>query len=191
MKIAPTRIAKLILKMVGWTYQAKSEDANKFVLIASPHTSNWDGFYMLVICAAMNQDIQWIVKDNIFKPPFSWILKKLGGIPVDRSKRSHFTTQIAKIFAENEQLAIAIAPEGTRSRREYWRTGFYYMALEAKVPIAFGFLDYENKRGGIGPLLYPTGDIEADFEKIREFYKDIVGRKPENNNPIALKKSGD
>ena len=188
MKIAPPGIARILLKIVGWTSAGKPEGLKKYIFIASPHTSNWYGFYMLLIGAATDMNIHFIAKVSLFKPPFGWILKKIGGIPVDRSKSQNFTKQIADIFAARDELVIGIAPEGTRSKKDHWRTGFYYMALEAKVPIVLGFLDYKNKRGGFGPVLHPTGDIDSDFEKIKDFYKDIVGKRPENQNVLTLKK---
>jgi 1-acyl-sn-glycerol-3-phosphate acyltransferase len=110
----------------------------------------------------------------------------MGGIPVDRTIHTGFIRRIAELYKSRDEMALTIAAEGTRSKTKHWKTGFYYIAVEAGVPIALGYLDYGNKKLGVGATLYPCGDIKQDFEKIREFYKDKTGLKPEKQGPIAL-----
>lgn len=187
MKLIPTNLAKKVAKMIGWSIEPPKSGEKKYILIAAHHTSNWDGFYLLLLTSAMGFNIHWIVKKVWLTPPVGWLIKLLGGIGVDRSKSTHFTRQIAKVFAENENMIIAIAPDGTRSKRDYWRSGFYYMALEAKVPIALGYLDYKNHIGGIGPMVMPSGDIKADFKIFSDFYKDLQAKRPEKTSRVALR----
>lgn len=187
MKLIPPKLALKVAKMIGWSIEPPKTDEKKYILIAAHHTSNWDGFYLLLLTSAMNIDIHWIVKKVWLKPPVGWLIKILGGIGVDRSKSTNFTHQIAKVFEENENMVIAIAPDGTRSKRDFWKTGFYYMAVQAKVPIALGYLDYKNNIGGIGPMVMPSGDIKADFKIFSDFYKDLQAKRPEKTSKVALR----
>jgi 1-acyl-sn-glycerol-3-phosphate acyltransferase len=117
------------------------------------------------------------------KPIMTW----LGGIPVDRDKSRNFVQKVADLFATRDELFLIIAAEGTRSRAEYWKTGFYYIALEAKVPLALAYIDWKRKEVGIGGYFTPTGDLEADFAAIKGFFEPVVGRDPSKQSPIRLK----
>jgi hypothetical protein len=130
---------------------------------------------------------RFLGKKELFKPPLGFLMWALGGIPVDRSQRSNLVDQVAEIFAREEEIVILITPEGTRGKAPYWRTGFYYMALKAGVPIALGYADFRRKEVGIGGYLYPTGDIRKDFALIREFYQDKAGLRPEKQGPIRIR----
>ena len=121
----------------------------------------------------------WIGKDNLFKPPFDRFFRWIGGIPINRSRSQNMVDRIIQVFRENKNLIIAIAPEGTRRKTPYWKTGFYHIAVGAQIPIVMGFIDYRTKSCGIGEVLYPTGDMEADMEKIRAFYSRFVGKFPD------------
>jgi len=171
-------LAALILFCCGWKAIGKTPDDPKYVLIAAPHTSNWDLFFMLAIALKMRIKIYWMGKEAIFKFPFRGFMMWMGGIPVDRSKSNDMVKAIADIFSENETLAITVPPEGTRSHTVYWKTGFYHIANTAQVPICCGFLDFKKREGGIGPLVYPTGDIDKDMVKIKAFYSTITGKYP-------------
>lgn len=153
-------------------------DSPKCVVIAAPHTSNWDLPYTLFVAFAMDIKMFWMGKDAIFKQPFNKLFQWLGGIPIDRSKSHNIVQKSIDQFQQNDNLVLAIPPSGTRQKIMYWKTGFYHIANGANVPIALGFLDYKNKTGGIGPSLHPTGDIKADMETIRKFYKNITGKYP-------------
>lgn len=174
-----------ILRLLGWRIDLRLPAESKFVLIVAPHTSNWD--FILGILTGWAIGIprpRWVGKDSLFKPPFGWIFYAWGGIPVDRSRSSNFVEQVAARFGDEEVFLLGLAPEGTRRRTGYWRTGFYYIALRAQVPIVMGYLDYATKTVGTGPVLHPTGDIHADFETIRAFYSTIQGKHPELHSEI-------
>lgn len=179
-------LAKLILKLLRWQVSHEVPQSSKFVLIAAPHTSNWDLPLMLLVSMAGGIHLNWIAKDSLFKGLFGRYLKWLGGIPVNRRERTNFTEQVVEILKKSTKMIIVIAPEGTRSRTEKWRSGFYYIAKGAKIPIAMGFLDYKNKLGGIGPSFYPTDNIEEDLNLIRTFYSNIIGKKAEKMSPVKF-----
>jgi len=170
-----------ILRISGWRTQGQVPPVPKFVLVGAPHTSNWDLPYTLFIIFILRAKIYWMGKDAIFRKPFKGVFKWLGGIPIDRSKSKNIVAQSIKQFNQNEKLILTIAPAGTRKRVKQWKTGFYYIAHGAKVPIVLGFLDYRRKVGGIGPVIYPTGDIEADMKIIRDFYNNVTGKYPEKS----------
>ena len=180
-------IAKGILRLIGWKTVGESPDTPKYVMVGYPHTSNWDVPIGLLIFIALGVRLHWVGKHTLFKQPFGWFIKKIGGIPVNRSTTKNFVQQVVEIFENTEELILAVSPEGTRKKTDFWRTGFYYIAAGANVPIATAFLDYSKKTGGFGPLVKPSGDIEADFKTIKNFYSDIQGRHPETMAPIRMK----
>ena len=169
----------LFLSVSGWRAEGINPLPQKFVLIGAPHTSIWDVPVGLSVAFAYKRRIFFMVKDNAFFWPVGPLLKWLGAIPVNRRKRTNMVAQTIELFQENEELIICVPPEGTRSKRKHWKTGFYYIALGAGVPIALGFMDFKRKRGGVGAMMTPTGDIKADFEILREFYKGITAKYPE------------
>lgn len=193
----PTEIAawkyhlgRLWFKCLGWKIDPFRPEAEKAVVIAAPHTTNWDFPFAMAVCWAMGVPIMWLAKESIFRFPFAGLLKSMGGIPVERSKSHDLVSQVAKIISETEgRLYVLVPAEGTRKQVTRWKTGFYYIAKEAKVPIAFGYLDYTTKTGGFGKLFYPTGDIDHDFDAIREFYTPIQGKHPEKQGPIRYKET--
>ena len=167
-------LAIIILRIFGWRRAGQVPDYPKFVMIAAPHTSNWDFPVGLAIILAFKVKMYWLGKEPIFKWPFGTFFKWLGGIPVSRSISGDVVAHMIQVFKEQPRMIMVVAPEGTRKRVSHWKTGFYYMAMGANVPIAMGFIDYVRKRGGFGPTLMPTGNIEADMEKIRAFYENIT-----------------
>ncbi|CBL45689.1 acyltransferase family protein [gamma proteobacterium HdN1] len=171
-----TAVSWVGLKLAGWKLEGQPPVEKKYVLIAVPHTSNWDFPITLAMAFLFKFDIFWMGKDSLFKGAAGPIMRWLGGISVDRSSSNNLVQQTIDAFDQQQELVITIPPEGTRSRVEKWKTGFYYIALGAKVPIALGFLDYKRKVGGFGPTFYPTGNVEADIAEIRKFYKGISGR---------------
>ena len=179
--------AQVILRALGWKLEATLPDTKKYVLIGAPHTSNWDFVYMLLFRSAIGINPHWVGKDTFFRWPFGGLWERLGGIPVNRRSRNSFVDQMVATFQEHDELILVIAPEGTRSKTRYWKSGFYYIALGAGVPIVMGFLDYARKVGGIGSALMPTGDIQADFITLREFYADKTGKHPREQGEIRLR----
>jgi 1-acyl-sn-glycerol-3-phosphate acyltransferase len=172
------RASRFILSLTGWRTEGQLPPIPKFVLVGAPHTSNLDLLFTLLIAFAFRARIRWMGKEAIFRKPFKGFFQWLGGIPVKRSQPHNLVEQSIQQFHRNKQLILTIAPAGTRKRVIRWKTGFYHIACGAKVPIALGFLDYRRKIGGIGPLVYPTGNITADMETIRTFYDGITGKNP-------------
>ena len=171
-------ISILALKLAGWKAEGEiPKDLKKCVMIAAPHTSNWDLPFMLFIAFKLRAKIYWMGKEQIFKPPFKSLMMWMGGVPVDRSKANNMVQASIDAINENDQLFLIVPPEGTRSKVTYWKTGFYHIAHGADVPILMGFLDYKNKRGGIKGTYTTTGDIETDMEEIKGIYAAISGRK--------------
>ncbi|MDR3482219.1 MAG: 1-acyl-sn-glycerol-3-phosphate acyltransferase [Burkholderiaceae bacterium] len=173
-----TALAKRILKLKGWKIEGSLPSSGfKSVLIAAPHTSNWDLPYTLMVAFALKLNVYWMGKEQIFRPPLRGLMRWLGGIPVCRDKSTNLVASAAAaIKAASGPLQLVISPEGTRSKSRDWKTGFYYIALGAQVPIVLAYLDYEKKIGGLGPVFDPTGDIAADIAAIKAFYSQFKGR---------------
>jgi 1-acyl-sn-glycerol-3-phosphate acyltransferase len=172
-------LAILFLKMIGWRKEGGLPHIPKYVIILAPHTSNLDLPIGLAIAFALKLRGYWLGKDDLFRWPFHGFFRWLGGIPIDRSKSSDVVVQMVQVFQERANLTMVLAPEGTRKKVTYWKSGFYHIARCANVPIVLAFLDYLRKAGGVGPVFYPTGDIEADMEYIRAFYATVTGKHPE------------
>ncbi|RMF01586.1 MAG: acyltransferase [Chloroflexi bacterium] len=183
----PAWAGKLWLWAFGWTVTGTLPNHNKYVLIGAPHTSNWDFLFMLAFAAVLRLRVSWMGKDSLFKRPFGGIMRRLGGIPIDRSRSSGMVQGIAQRFAESDRLVLLITVSGTRKKGDYWKSGFYWIAHTAQVPIVCAYLDYEKKEGGLGPTINPTGDVAADMNRIREFYTGIQGKYPELTSRVRLK----
>jgi 1-acyl-sn-glycerol-3-phosphate acyltransferase len=179
-------IARSVLRLAGWRTHVKSPHPSRCVLIGAPHTSNWDFVIMLLLMAAEGIPVRWMGKDSLFRWPMGVFWRSLGAIPVNRRERTNLVDQVAAIFTEFDELIIGLSPEGTRSKTSHWRSGFYYIAHKAKVPIVMAYIDYANKVCGLGPSIKPTGDIQADFMIIRDFYSGIVGKYPNKQGEIEL-----
>lgn len=166
------------LKLTGWRIEGElPAEATRSVLIAAPHTSNWDLPYTLMVAFALNLNVYWMGKQSIFRPPFRGLMKWLGGIPVNREQSTNLVAASAQAIREaSGSLQLIVPPEGTRSKTRYWKTGFYYIALGAGVPIVTAYMDYATKRSGLGPIFVPTGNIEADMSAIKAFYAPFKGK---------------
>ena len=166
------------LRLTGWKVVGKlPPEAVKSVVIAAPHTSNWDLPYTLMVAFALHLNVYWMGKASLFKPPFRGVMMWLGGIPVDRSQNNNLVAaSSAAIKKASGPLQLIVPPEGTRSGALYWKTGFYYIAAEAGVPIVMAYLDYDKKVGGLGPVFKTTGDIDADMAAIKAFYASVTGK---------------
>jgi 1-acyl-sn-glycerol-3-phosphate acyltransferase len=152
-------------------------EAQRSVFIAAPHTSNWDLPYTLMVAFALRLNVHWMGKASIFRFPFGGLMRWLGGLAVDRSKSNNLVAASANaITRARGALQLIVPPEGTRSKTRYWKTGFYHIALAAKVPIVMAYMDYSRKISGLGPLFYPTGDLEADMCIIKAFYAPFKGK---------------
>jgi 1-acyl-sn-glycerol-3-phosphate acyltransferase len=160
--------------------EGKIPDTPKWVMIAAPHTSNWDFSVMLSVAFAFEIKLSWMGKNTLFKWPFGSFFRYLGGIPVNRSRSENAVHRMVQLFNEVEALVLGIPPEGTRRKVRTWKTGFYHIAHGANVPIALGFIDYERKASGVGPIIQPTGDIDIDMKEIHAFYATVKGKHPSN-----------
>ena len=178
---------RIFLKLLGWRYEGEMPPLSKFVLICAPHTSNWDMLFSLRFISAFGIKINWMGKSSLFRFPHGPLVRWLGGVPVYRSKSTNMVQQMVNTFNSREKFVIGILPEGTRYKKDYWHTGFYHIAEEANVPIVLSLLNYERKLGLVGPIIFPSGDIEADLDKIRPFYKDAKGKNPELMSDIKVK----
>jgi 1-acyl-sn-glycerol-3-phosphate acyltransferase len=173
--------SRAFLKLNGWTVEGQlPTSASKSVLIAAPHTSNWDLPYTLMVAFSLRLNIHWMGKASIFRFPFGPLMRWLGGIAVDRSKTNNLVAaSAAELVAADGPLQLVVPPEGTRGKTRHWKSGFYFIALEAGVPIVLAYMDYHRKVSGLGPVFEPTGDIDADMAEIKRFYAGIRGRNAE------------
>ena len=182
--------SRFLLRMAGWQILGDlPENIRKCVIIAAPHTSNWDFVIGRLAYYVLGVPVKFLIKKESFVGLTGYLLKKMGGIPVDRSRSNNLVEQIARLFAKEAQLNVVITPEGTRKLVREWKKGYYYIALKANIPIVMGFLDYGRKQAGFGPILYPSGDYEKDFEQIKNFYQNKQARYPKMFNLSQTKNS--
>ena len=180
------QIARLAFKITGWKQVGNyPKELKKAVMIAAPHTSNWDLFYARAAFFIMEVPLKFTIKKESLKGPMAPVLRWLGAIPIDRNrkqaslnKQNSLVNAMIELF-DRDELVIMITPEGTRNYAPKWKTGFYHVAVGANVPIVLGYLDYKEKHAGIGPIIYPTGNLEEDLEKILSFYRTKTGKHPE------------
>ena len=168
----------VFLKLTGWQVQGELPAvARKSVFIAAPHTSNWDLPYTLMVAFVLRLNIHWMGKASLFRFPFGGLMRWLGGISVDRSQSNNLVAASALAISQAQgALQLIVPPEGTRAKTRYWKSGFYHIATAAKVPIVMAYMDYSRKISGLGPLLYPTGNLEADMVTIKAFYAPFKGK---------------
>ena len=180
-------LGRFIFWVIGWKIEGEEPNLAKYVLIVAPHTSNWD----LPLCITGSCVIRirgsWLAKHTVFWWPLGAILRYFGGIPLDRSRPHHIVAQAMEEFTKRDKLILALAPEGTRAKTEYWKSGFYYIAHKANVPLVLCFADYKRKVGGFGPTIHLTGDVDADMAKIRAFYDAVTPKHPELRSPVRLR----
>jgi len=180
-------LARIFLQMTGWKPEGVRPDPKKFVLIAAPHTSNWDFPYLLAFAEHFDLRISWMGKHTFFRWPMGILARALGGIPVRRHKREDMVTAMARVFDDHEELGLVVPAEGTRSYVEYWKSGFYHIARTAGVPIVMSYLDYSKKTGGFGPPFSPSGDLREDMDTIRAFYAGRQGKFPALFGEVRLR----
>ena len=166
--------SRATLKLLGWkVVGSMPPEIKQCVLIAAPHTSNWDMPLSLMIAFSLDTQLHWVGKQSIFKFPFGGLMRWMGGIPVDRSHSNNMVSATIDKFKELPELRIMMSPEGTRARVTQWKSGFYHIAHGAQVPVALAFVDYKNKRGGIGKFIITSGDYDKDMIDINAFYKPL------------------
>jgi len=172
-------LAKLYFYLNGWKVIGEvPKSLKKYVIIVAPHTSNWDFFIGLAARDILNIDTKYVAKKELFRFPFGWLFKKLGGYPVDRSKTTNFVDAVCDIFKSKDRFSIAITPEGTRSYNPNWKTGFYYIASKAGIPIVMVGFDYSNKKVVVEKPFFITGNIEQDIEFMKDFFRHMKGKNP-------------
>jgi len=181
------RFARWLLQRAGWQLEGVRPGIDRYVLIAAPHTSNWDFPLMLAFAAAFDIKVTWMAKHSLFFPPFGWIMRALGGMPIVRHENRNVVDGMVEMFGKVSQLVLVVPTEGTRELTQYWKSGFYHIARQAGVPIVPSFLDFGRRRGGFGPALQVSGDVSADMQYFREFYAGMAGKFPANFGPIRLK----
>jgi len=177
---------QFFFRLAGWKISGSMPVEKKYIIIVAPHTSNWD--FMIGLCARsiLRFDAKYLGKKELFRFPFGALFRWLGGVPVDRSKNVNMVDAVADLFNQHEKFIIAIAPEGTRKYVAQWKTGFYFIALKAKIPVVMASFDYPRKTIFISSAFYPTGDLNADMKTIFNFYRDKQGKFPKAlpENPI-------
>lgn len=190
-KSVSATLARATLRVMGgWRYEGEIPQPRKAVCLAVPHSDNLDGLLLVAIAQSIGMSISWMVKDVLGKPPHGYLIRSVGGVPVDRSKANGLVGSMVEEFERRDDFYLVIPPEGTRSRVEYWKSGFYHIALQAKVPVLPGYLDFRRKVGGFGPPIELTGDVRVDMDAIRGFYGPDVAamaRNPELIGPMRLR----
>ncbi len=173
------KISKWILNTLNWKIVLNSDRPKKSIFCVAPHTSNWDFIYGKLFSSAVGIKAGFLMKKSWFFFPVGYFMRKMGGIPIDRSKSNSITQQMIDAFEKAEELHLAITPEGTRKLTSKWKKGFYYIAKGANIPIELAYIDFQKKEVGITQTFYPTDDIESDLKYIYNYYKDKKGLKPE------------
>ena len=180
-------IGRVYLRLFGWRVMGALPASPRMVVVAAPHTSNWDLPFMLATAYALGVKPSWLGKRELFRGPFGWMMRRLGGIPIDRRAPQGFVREAVDRFAEVEELFLVIPPSGTRARADHWKSGFYYVARGAGVPIVCAYLDYAERVAGIGLVLAPSASVRADMDCIRAFYASKRGKYPEQTTPVRLR----
>ncbi|GAO54078.1 lysophospholipid acyltransferase family protein [Novosphingobium sp. MD-1] len=181
----PGRLSRIVRRVLLWFYRRQGWKAvgtppasRRCVIIAAPHTSNWDFVYFLGLVDALGIRAHFMGKRSLFRWPLGGFMRDMGGVAIDRSSRNNMVQAMVDEFAARDEFMLTIAPEGTRGAVRQWRTGFYHIALGAGVPLVCGLMDYGTKTGGLGPEIWPTGDYRADMEKVAAFYRSVTPRHP-------------
>lgn len=172
------RLCQHVLRAAGWRV-APFPAVDKAIIVGGPHTSNWDGMLGLVGKTAIGLQANLMIKDNLFKGPLGWLLRRCGAIPIDRSRSAGMVEQTVEQFAKQDRLYIVVTPEGTRSRAPKWKTGFYHIAHQAGVPIVVALADYQNKRIVFPEVMTPSGDLERDLQHLYECFAGVMPKRPE------------
>ncbi|MGB3626171.1 MAG: lysophospholipid acyltransferase family protein [Henriciella sp.] len=170
------QVCALTLAAAGWKLEGDWPDAPKAVLVAAPHTSNWDGLWMLAAAGFYRAKLRWMGKQSLVDNPLGWLVRWLGCVPVDRKAATDMVEQMAEAFAQSDRLILAVAPEGTRAATDSWKSGFYRIAMGAEVPLLITILDYGTRTIRVGGLFQPTGDYERDLPLIKAYYVGAKGR---------------
>jgi len=167
---------RTVLRAGGWTIRGDWPDVPRIVVIAAPHSSGWDAVWGLAAKLAMGVDITFIAKAELFRGPLGWLLRRLGGRPVNRAAPGGIVEQTVEQIRASERMWFVLAPEGTRRRVEHWKAGFWKIARRADVPVFCAWFHYPERTIGLGPLVETTDDLAADMARIRAIYRPFQGR---------------
>jgi 1-acyl-sn-glycerol-3-phosphate acyltransferase len=176
------KLSKWLLKVAGWKMKITIEEPEKSIICVAPHTSNWDFLVGKLSYWATGREANFLMKKSWFVFPLGGLWRSMGGVAIDRSRKSSVTQQMADEFASRSHFHLAITPEGTRSRTEKWKMGFYHIAVKANVPIQLAYIDYKNKEMGITEIIIPSGNEDTDMKYIHQFYQSVTARFPEKFN---------
>lgn len=177
-------MSRWLLELLGWRIQYEDPLTRRYVLIVAPHTSNWDFIIGLLAAWALDLKAHWMGKHTLFNGPLGPVMRAWGGIPVERTEASDVIADMAARFEASEEFVLGIAPEGTRSHRPHWKSGFWHIARAAEVPIAMAYIDYGRKEVGMGGTFMPGDDRDADYACIRAYYEGRQGKFPEKAGDI-------
>jgi len=186
MTVLKMAIARSAIWLLGWRVEAEIPSARRFIAVGHPHTSTWDFPLFILMIWSIGLPLRWIGKKSLFDSSFGWFFYALGGLPVDRSGGKNMVVSVAELFAQHEDLTLGIAPAGTRKYSTHWRSGFYHMALGAKVPLVLGSIDFKRRVVCILDTLHLSGDVGTDMDLIRAAFAPMKGRNPERMAPIRL-----
>lgn len=183
------RLVAAPLRLAGWKFEGGKPPEKKYVLLAWPHTSNWDGLLLVALTQSIGLSMSWMIKSEWVHGPMGVVLRPLGAVAIDRTGAHNVVKDMIDEFSRNDELVLVVPPEGTRRRAEYWKSGFYHIARGANVPVVPGYLDYGRKRAGLGPAIHLTGDVKKDMDAIRAFYATVHARGlvPDHVGPIRLR----
>ncbi|MCD6366701.1 MAG: 1-acyl-sn-glycerol-3-phosphate acyltransferase, partial [Bacteroidales bacterium] len=168
----------IFFKLMRWNFVDNFPDNKKLILIIAPHTSNMDFLMGKLIFCVLGKKPHFMIKEQWFRPPVGWLIKALGGVPVNRTSSSGMVKSLIEHLQNDEEFILNITPEGTRSRVKRWKRGFYKLSLQTGIPILPGYIDYGKKEIGVGKLIYPTGNYDADSQYFKLFYKNVTARHP-------------
>lgn len=180
-------LAQILLRIAGWRLVGQPPPIRQCVVIFAPHTSGWDFPLLLLVRLACEHPVFYFGKSELFRGPFGWLFRLVGGIPVERDEHHQLVSNSVQQFKDRKHFWLAMSPEGTRAKADHWRSGFYYIALAAKVPVLLAFVDASRRECGFGKLLQLSGDVERDLQQIRTFYNDKRGIRPELTSDICFK----
>jgi 1-acyl-sn-glycerol-3-phosphate acyltransferase len=178
--------ARLLLRAAGWRVVGEPPRIPRCVVIFAPHTSNWDFPLLLLLRLGLGRRVSYLAKHTLFRAPFAWFFRASGALPVERGEPHDLVHKLARAFSERPELWLAMSPEGTRARTDHWKSGFYYIALEAQVPVLLAFIDARRRECGLGELIELSGDVERDLGRIAAFYRDKQGIVPERAGEIRF-----
>lgn len=180
-------LARAMLQISGWDIDGELPVGKKFILIGAPHTSNWDFIFMLATSWIFRLKVSFMGKDSLFWAPLGWVMRALGGIPIDRSINKGVVDQVVKRFHESDKLVVVVTPGGTRGYRDHWKSGFYWIAHNAQIPLLCAYINFAKRKVHLGLSFVPTGDLQVDMDRIRTFFKQGEGLYPQQAALIRLR----